>query len=197
MFKSFKKTNSAGFSLIESLIATAIFVVVVAIGAGVFLTVSRAQHKAISVSEAQKDTRFALEAIVKEVRMGTIDFKYYEDNKIDLEGEVNELAIYGSSKEYLVFRKVGGDQEGGQLEVAINPSYQKLPGNFQSMIRENVEIKKLSFYISPSESPYKEGGEKKQPRVTIILQSEVKDQDDPVKTVKIDLQTTVTSRVYK
>ncbi|MFC1652061.1 PilW family protein [Patescibacteria group bacterium] len=192
-----KVRSKQGFSLIESLIATAIFVVVVAVGAGVFLTVSRAQHKAISVSEVQKDARFALEAIVKEVRMGEIDFDYYEDNDINLTGEVDQLAIYGSNKEFLVFKKSGANKEEGQLEVAINPSYQKTPENFQSMVREEVKIKTLSFYINPSESPYKEGGVKKQPRVTIILQAEVGDKDDSSKSVEINLQTTVTSRVYK
>ncbi len=189
----FKKYSQKGFTLIESLVATAIFVVVIAVGTGVFLTISRAQQKAVSVSETQQDARFALEAMVKEVRMGTIDYQYYTDNDIILSKGITQLAIQGSDKNYLVFRK--GD--GNQLEVAINPSYQKSPGNFQAMTRTDVIVEKLTFFINPIYNPYQSGVEKRQPRVTILLQAKVEDKKDPAKTSVIDLETTVTSRVYK
>jgi prepilin-type N-terminal cleavage/methylation domain-containing protein len=185
--------SQKGFTLIEALVAMAIFVVVVAVGAGIFLTISRAQQKAINVSETQKDARFALEAMVKEVRMGTIDYQYYEDNDLDLSKKISELAIVSSNQEYLVFRQSADSK----LEVAINAAYQKKPTNFQPMVREGVKIQTLNFYISPFSSPYKEGAIRKQPRATIILRSEIQDQKNPERNIKVDLETTVTSRVYK
>ncbi len=189
----FKLNSQKGFTLIEALVATAIFVVVIAVGTGVFLTISRAQHKAVSISETQQDARFALEAMVKEVRMGTVDYQYYEDNNINLGKGIGELAIQGSNQNYLVFRK----NTSGQLEVAINPSYQKTPSNFQAMTRTDVKVEKLTFFVHPTYNPYQSEVEKKQPRVTILLQAKVEDKKDPSKTAVIDLETTVTSRMYK
>ncbi len=189
-----QKNTQRGFSLIESMIATAIFVVVVVVGTGIFLTVSRAQQKTTVTSGTQQDIRFALEGIAKEVRMGTIDSKYYFDNNIDTDKAVDQLAIITNNKRHYLFRKNNDEQ----IEVAINSDYYSSPANFEIMTQENTNIKDLTFFIT--DPGYGIGGgpfEKKQPRVTIIIQLAGEEGENPDESTTLNLQTTVASRLYE
>jgi prepilin-type N-terminal cleavage/methylation domain-containing protein len=75
-----------GFTMIELLIAIAIFIIVIAIVFSLFLTSLKSQRKTIAIQNVQDNARFLLEFIAKEVRMSTIRDLTYN-------GEVSDLYI--------------------------------------------------------------------------------------------------------
>jgi len=65
--------NSKGVTLLELLVAIAIFAVVITLVVTLFVTALKGQRKAIAMQNVQDNARFLLDFIVKELRMGTIN----------------------------------------------------------------------------------------------------------------------------
>lgn len=61
-----------GFTLVELIVATAIFSVVITMVIGAFSMAIKAQKKVIALQNIQENAKFILEFLAKEVRMGTI-----------------------------------------------------------------------------------------------------------------------------
>lgn len=69
--------QTKGFTLVETIIAISIFVVVISVSAAIF-TDSFASNRKTDVSRTlYEETRIALERVVKEVRRGTVDYEEY------------------------------------------------------------------------------------------------------------------------
>ncbi len=66
-----------GFTLIEMLIATSLFSVVILTSTDIFLRVQRAQRQAALLEKTQSVTRFFLARVTQEIQSGSIDYGYY------------------------------------------------------------------------------------------------------------------------
>lgn len=62
-----------GFTLIELIIALAVFSLVILSIGGIFVSVINSQRKAISLQNTQEAGRYLLESMTKEIRMSTIN----------------------------------------------------------------------------------------------------------------------------
>lgn len=60
-----------GFTLLEMMISSGIFAVVIIMAVGVMLSLSQAQVKATNIQNTQDNLRFTLESMTKELRTGT------------------------------------------------------------------------------------------------------------------------------
>lgn len=72
MKKTMHTKNSRGFTLIEVMVATGIFVVVVTVGIGSVLSVTRAHRYTAEMRQAVDTLYFVMEDITRNARLGTI-----------------------------------------------------------------------------------------------------------------------------
>ncbi len=63
----------AGFTLIESMVAVAIFALLIVSATDIFLSIIRSQRNTLSSKNAQESVSYALEVMTKELRMAKID----------------------------------------------------------------------------------------------------------------------------
>jgi len=65
--------KSAGFTLVELLVAMAAFGLIIVAMTGIAGSVIKSQRKAFALQNVQESTRYILESMSKEIRMSTID----------------------------------------------------------------------------------------------------------------------------
>jgi prepilin-type N-terminal cleavage/methylation domain-containing protein len=71
-----------GFTLIEVILATALFSIVTMIGVMVFTDVARIQRKIYLESALNEDGRFLMERITREIRQNTVDYDEYYNRAV-------------------------------------------------------------------------------------------------------------------
>jgi type II secretory pathway pseudopilin PulG len=198
----FKIKKQKGFTLIEMLISMAIFMTFTGILISSYTGIVRAQRDANSYRDMYVQARQVMETLVQELRDGMVDY-----GNINLEGnQVLRLVsrdsttkTYVSYKDNTVSLKKRYLTDGKAPCVIDNNCYgpEKDAVNLNDV--SNVEVSKFRVYFSPKIDPY---DPKKvdydtsqfQPRVTIYAEF-TKDRGNE-KEYTMDLQTTVSSRVY-
>lgn len=211
-----------GFTLMEILVVVAVFGVTSLVATNIFLLASKASRRTAISQKLQGDVRFALEAVTREVRFGTIDYDCYNampscdpetpETPIDLAdtaGKTSLLALRDVSGNRVRYKFVG--TEGAQtLQVCFidvaNEALTKCNNlsRWESVTPEGVQIVSGGFFLYPFDNPFKlkepvppTGSPyltDAQPRVTVVLKTEQVSTD--VAPERIATQTTVTSRYY-
>lgn len=74
----FSEKSGAGFTLIEMVVATGLFMILVVSAISIVISVSRAQAHVQKVQAAIDNVRFSLELLTKEMRVG-VGYEYYSD----------------------------------------------------------------------------------------------------------------------
>ncbi len=82
-----------GFTLVEILVAVAIFMLAMLIATSVFMVATMHQRQTAAGQALQSDIRFAMESIVRDVKYGTIDYDFYTSGSC-----VSNLCIFKQSK---------------------------------------------------------------------------------------------------
>ncbi len=188
-----------GFTVMEMIVVVAVFSVVVVSSTDIFFVVNRAHRKLVSTQSVQRDMRFALETLVRELHQGTIDYNYYSSQgtllKVasQVQGIVS-LALIDPSGRPVRFRVL--DQGGSNLKLQVSRGQ---VDNWQNLLSDNIKLVMAKFYVVPESNPFVIGTttHNEQPRVTIILSTQsipTSAQDQPV---SFFLQTTIVSRNYQ
>lgn len=174
-----KINNNKGFTLIEMLVAVALFTIISIISTASLLAVFSANAKEHAVKSAVDNLHFALESITREIRVGT----YYDCSASPSGGTATNdcsggttLGFTSSKNDFIVYRK-----NGTQIERSINA------GAFIKMNDATVTINDFSFYVRGSSI-----GDNIQPLVTIVVEG-VAGPADSLTTFNI--QSTVTQRL--
>jgi len=169
-----KTDAQRGFSLIELLIAAAVFTYVVASISGLFVTAINIQRRATGIQKIEENAQFALESIAREVRVSTVTSGDTVCNPVDPVATA-QLAIQHPVNGAVTYRY---DRSSG---VGI------LYRNDQPITSADVDITSFAFCVSGS------GGDGHQTRVTmpVTIQSLG---GNPSTRMTVSLQTTVTSR---
>jgi prepilin-type N-terminal cleavage/methylation domain-containing protein len=162
--------KNRGFSLIELMVATSIFVVIMLAAMGALFVLLDGAKNARAMRISMDNVNFAMESMSRSIRMGN---KYYCSDSID-DVIMNDMKIFRDCHE-------------GQEAIAFLPStnaisriaYKKLDVNGRGvlqrcdssgcvdMISPNINITKLKFFTFGTENEnYREG-------VYIIMQGEV------------------------
>ena len=168
----------SGFTLIEMMVALAVFMVVMTITLATFLNIVDIQKKTEAFRKVNDNLNFSMEMMMREIREG---WGY------DVGGE----SFTFTSRTETIKRDSPTNvtyslNAGGYIERCVNPCSE----GGQRITSGDVEITSLYFTIN-GQANY-ESGDREQPRVTISISGEsgVKKK---IKT-KLDLQATVSQR---
>lgn len=183
----------------ELLVVMGVFSMTVAMTSAIFLQANKAQRRVLGITSAQADLRFALEAIVREVRAGRIDYERYAasggvslpaDRLIVRSADGRRLEFFSEEDAAVCPAGVSGC-----LAVRVDDD------KVQAVTSEGVSLERVVFIIDPPSDPFaldEDSGlyfADRQPTVTVALRVRtvaVKPED----VVVVDAQTTVTSRAY-
>ncbi len=183
--------NNQGFSLVEMLVAVAIFTILIVAALSIFQSVVKSQHNAMAAQSVQESMRFALEMISKELRsakritndddcvVGAVGFNkvynFYNDPvdgpSLSILNRHNECVFYYiSSNNRLVIERNGTALEVTPDEVIISDF--------------NVDI--IDDLVGAFHTT--------QPKITIKMKAEIL---DPTNKNEMKIQTTISSRYYE
>jgi len=190
-----KKTD--GFTLVEMLVAIAVFTIFIGVILTTYTGIVRAQREANDFREVYVEARDTFDYIINELRDGMVDYQFYGGR---LHGSVSELSLI--SKDGLfrtTFRfKNSGDDEGilfvkrQRLDGAGNVFGDS--GSFDEFaLNPNFRMDEFKFYVSPAVDPYDQLNfsndlNQFQPKVSIVASFEDFE--------GLDLQTSISSRIY-
>ncbi len=143
------------------LIAISIFALVLIAITNVYLIFNNSQRKIVTLQKIQEDVRFLFDSIAQDIRLGSINYDYYQTNGIGIHPNRDGL---NNSLLALI------DQSGEQIFYNWNETTYKLQycsgdcdlGNsadWENITPEQVEIVDLKFIIYPSADPFKEVAE--------------------------------------
>ncbi len=197
---NFLAENKKGFTLIEILVASAIFVTATVMVTDIFVRVNNVQRKTQGIQTTATDARFSFEVMAREARVSEIDYLYY-GGTVNLDGET-ELALITASQDTIRFGLQSGAAcpTGTTSCLAICITNTCAAGDWESITPQGINISNLIFYIYPDVSPFIVSGlgydNNSQPRVTIVMTT-TNITNDEVERASFTIQTTVSTRIYK
>lgn len=168
-----KLQKNRGFTLIELMVATTIFTIVMLMGVGSLVTTSNAAKASQKLRIAVDNVNFAMESMTRELRMGT----YYEcANSVNLSVKPSDgtdcsnggvIAFTPQQTNgapiriaYKLYSRGNGTSSLQRCETNVTPC--------PEVVSSDVDIKKLEFYVKGSKL-----SDKIQPSVEILVQGVV------------------------
>lgn len=185
-FKNKKRSYKSGFTLLELMVATTVFSMIMITAMSALLNVIDANNKARAIKTAINNISFALEGISKDLRMGD---KYKCLNSggttIGCDSSGNIGISFKSSKAenlYAYYKYTKNDDEIGILESCFSDN-SGFCNNYTPLTSEEVNLTDVKFYV------YNDT----QDRVIITISGEA---GSKAKTkTQFDLQTGISKRI--
>jgi prepilin-type N-terminal cleavage/methylation domain-containing protein len=189
-----------GFTLVELMVAVAVFSIVMVVATSALLNVIDANLKAQAIKTAINNVNFALESISKDARVGT-DYSCLSN------GEYVDTCL--TNGEGIKYRSPRADVDGSGkrgfayynynditkridfcLEKAGNPCSDSSLANFSPITSGDLEITSMEFYVLNDDNTT---AEIEQPRIILTLSAITAGGKEKVRTA-FDLQTSVSQR---
>ena len=178
-----KKYNFKAFTIMEMIVATAIFSVIMTMYLGIFISTFRANGKIVAKQKVQNEVRYIIDTISKEIRLGTVNYDYYSDAVSNPE---SVLALKDISENHIYF-----NNNNGILKIKYSEN-----DIWHDLSTSNIYIEDLKFYISPINDPFNQMESiKAQPLVTLFMK--IKYNDESSNDGIMIIQTSISSRQYK
>jgi len=156
--------KNRGFSLVELLVATALFTIVVAVSAGSFLSILEASRQSRELNSLMRDVDFAMEDMSRTIRTGSgFPVGNYPKSSLAFTDENGKTVEYRLNNQ--------------KIEKRVDGSY-----GFSPLTSEDIEVTKLTFNQKMS-TP-------NQPRIIINVVGQLGDSPEDT----FYLQTSVTQR---
>ena len=173
-----KIKNQKGFTLLELIVAMAVFVMVILSATQIFKNIIDAQRSAASAQDIQESLRYAFETISKELRSAQKD-----DGTCIADGSVYEANV---DRDILSYKNTSAEcvslyLDSGTLMISKDDSIDVL---IASTTPSKVIVRNLEFRIGPAT----------QPSVTIKMDIETEGKEEHKQSTTV--QTTVSSRFY-
>lgn len=153
-----------GFTLIEVVVAVAVFSMTALMAVNLFVLFIQHQRRTLNQQELQNDARAVIEQIAKDVREGSIDYTYYSTNFAATPTKLFS-ALGGTGNECLVLRNSLNEQIRYRLNGAI--MQRTMPAStdtakscsdplltWEAISPTSLSVSSFSFSISPSEDPF-------------------------------------------
>lgn len=182
----FKLKQNKGFTLIEVLIAMAIFVTFTSVMITSYSGIVKSQQEANEYRLMYSEARNIFDKLTDEIRSGAI---YYPE-EVGLAGQSNELTLIAKDGE----RAKRFSYESEEKKLCFIESEKAFYLN-----SDDVSISAMNFFVSPLKDPYKlENVSSKvlqfQPKVTFFARFEKELNNGKI--FEADFHTTVSSRFY-
>lgn len=182
-----------GFTIIELVLATAIFVTAAVALGGIFVYANKTQRYAGASVRRDSDARFAFEAMAREVRRGTIDYPGYatEYGGAIPAGGISDLRLINPQGQLLLFQRalVGGK---GVVQMSSDGvTWTNLTSSTK------VDVVALKFYVAPATDPF--GPPSPTPpniQPYVVMTASFRSQETDATAPVITFSTTISSRVY-
>ena len=192
-----------GFSLIEMMVAVAVFAVVMTVALGALLSMSESDRKAQTLKSVINNLNFALDSMSRSIRTGTTyhcGLVSSENMAIaqdcDTPSPISLLAFLpaGALSNTTVYKLETADaslcgQPAGKVSCIVRSTAGGASGTFAAITAPEVYIDTLNFFVKGS-SPT----DALQPKVTILMSGTVS--VSGTQTSAFNLQTSVTQRLY-
>ena len=186
------KNKEKGFTLIELMVATSIFSMVMLASLGALFTLLGASKNSRATHTAMDNVNFALESMTRSIRMGS---KYYcvpgrQGLPESLTQGKNCIVTPGTA---ISFLPQGADPKPVSYKLIYNNNNNVYTierckeESCVQVVSDAVNVKELGFYVAGAEN------EAEQPRVFIKLEGEVKVKEE---TIPFFIQTFISQRNY-
>jgi len=182
--------NNRGFTLLELLVTTTIFVLLITLVVDIFITTQDRQKRIAAEEDALNTSRLLMEWLSQEVRTGAPDYS--------LAFPANTLNLINQDGQKEIFQK-SVDATPCAPGVSSCLVYSNNGFDWLTISGSSLEIEALNFYVYPTVDPFTYDrvlpGFKSnlQPRVSIYLKARAVNSDWPI---EVETQTSISSRVY-
>lgn len=167
------KNKMKGFTLIELMVATTIFSIIMLMGVGSLIVSSNSAKAAQRLRIAVDNVNFAMESMTRELRVGThyecASSVHLNSNSVaDCSGGGTIIAftpqqVVGAPARVGYYKQEREDGEGDELVRCVNNT-----NNCTSVVADNVDVQLLKFIVVGSSV-----GDNIQPSVKIIMKGTV------------------------
>ncbi|MBI2050600.1 MAG: prepilin-type N-terminal cleavage/methylation domain-containing protein [Parcubacteria group bacterium] len=155
--------NQSGFTLVELLIAIAIFVTALTAASAIFTYANKSQRVTKAVTDAQSDARFSLEVMAQQIRRGSIDYASSEYGGTIAANPQDVLVLRTNTGSSVWFRRSASAGR-GIVEMSEDGVV------WAELTPPSVSVDILKFYLSPATDPFVASpAANEQPRVTITM----------------------------
>ncbi|MFW0838084.1 MAG: PilW family protein [Candidatus Komeilibacteria bacterium] len=188
MRKNFVQDNR-GFTLLEMLVVSAIFILTLTAVISIFVNTNRAQKRLANSEKLQADTRYVVEVMAREIRNGRIDYDNYTEG---IDNPVSELKLLDYNDSAVWFRRA---QSGNHNTIQVCRGSGCANSEWYDITPDDITVTQLKLFISPNVDPFTLTGPNTQPLVHIGLTTQSLTPDlDEYKWIRY--QTAVTTRYY-
>lgn len=197
-----KKYVQSGFTLMEAVIAVAIFATASIIITDIYIMAQRTQIKLAGQTKVQSDARFVMEVLAREVRLNGIDYDYIASQGDTPSTGLDYLPLKDNQGNTLLFTISTDIVDVCAVNTSQCLAVQRGNSVLASITPEGVNVNSIKFYIYPDNDPFVldtglwQYPNDDQPWVTIVLVSEtvgLREIEDSISY----LQTTVSTRQYE
>ncbi|MBI4049498.1 MAG: hypothetical protein HY395_01625 [Candidatus Doudnabacteria bacterium] len=179
--------SKRGFTLIEAVVASSVFVFVVSSIVGVYLSTLQLDNKTRSERTLQQNVRFIMEYLAKSVRNGSVDYASYPGGDASLVSDQLWFSNISNEREYIYL-------SGTNLVLEKTSGVVTQTTNLNS---SNVQVANLKFFVTPAKDPLTSAKTyNQQPNVVVVLELTTSYGSRENETSRINLQTTLSSREY-
>lgn len=202
MFKKIR--GQKGFTLIEMLVSMAIFVAFTGILISSYTDIVKAQREANDYRIMYVEARHVFETLTQELRDGMVDYGFYEGGLAGGSQETIRLISKDMKVKTEISYDDGVDDEVGDGVIKMGKSIKEgssylSTGAAVQLNSDEVKITKFKIYVSPLIDPYDQNYvdydvNQFHPKVTIYAEFERELNNGKI--YKMELQTTVSSRIY-
>jgi prepilin-type N-terminal cleavage/methylation domain-containing protein len=191
--KKLQNQQQAGFTLIEAVVASALFAITVSSILGVYLSTIKLNRRTDVIRTASENARFITEYLSREIKNGQMDYNGPVRGPCTAipAASANSLSIINVDGDHICFFL--GDDSGSITSAGRNLWAEKNNLPAYKINSGNVQVLNLIFYSSPAFNPYTSGSTV-QPRVTFTanIRSTSGNQDNVI----IPIESSVTIPAY-
>lgn len=194
-----RKYENGGFTLVELLISISIFMIFLALAAGSYTSLVKANRTANDMQKIYREVRFIFDAIATEIHNGNLDYACIDKTKLDPLCLENQFGTEGKVLSVLsknnLSRSLFKFNEPDKKLLALHQERadRNLPwsvNEWQPLASENFPLESLSFSFFPLKDPYEasqagDDNNQWQPAVGIRM-----------KVAGFEFKTTYSSRTY-
>lgn len=187
--------KNKGFTIIELLVTMVILGLVLSGAMGAYYVLLKARDRVEIEREMQQEVTFAMTRVADKIRAHSVDYNQY----LDLTGECYNTSLQGGNEICL------GENRLIKFDTGQNNILFGTHTNTQPLFStKKFNVSKLIFYTTPQKNPYapsnlSDATLQLQPKVQVYLEIESKrtEPDGTTPLVKMNIQSTLSSRQYQ